>query len=90
METIGSYASAIESLAHQLIAIADSEKERKQRKTILGEMFAGNSALLEEGYSFEEMFRAFDEHIVDKRISGIVLRMSDNVKHFRGRKRRLL
>lgn len=90
MENIGSYANAIEMLGHQLIGAGDSGEGRERRKTVLGEMFAGNSALLEEGYSFEEMFNALDEHIVEQRIGGIVFRISDNVKHFRGRKRRLL
>lgn len=89
-ETVGNCANVAEAFARQLEVAAKKEPERKRRQEILSQMFAGDTVLLEEGYSFDDMFHAFDEHIADCEIRGMVRLLSDNIKSVRGRKRRLL
>ena len=88
--TIGSCASVVEAFARQLDLAAEKEPERKRRQGILNQMFDGDTVLLEEGYSFDDMFRALDEHVSERGVGGMVCRMSENLVSIRGRKRRLL
>ena len=90
VKAIGNCANVVEAFARQLDLAAEKEPERKRRQGILSQMFDGDTVLLEEGYSFDDMFRALDEHITDRGIGGMVHRMSENLVSLRGRKRRLL
>lgn len=54
---------AVLYFAKLLDKAAEVSPEREARKKVAQRMFAGDKELLEESYSFEEMFRSFDEFI---------------------------
>lgn len=54
---------AVLFFAKLLDKAAEVSPEREARKKVAQRMFAGDKELLEESYSFEEMFRSFDEFI---------------------------
>lgn len=46
---------------------------------LLSDMFDGNMDVLGDRFSFEEMFKAFDEHVLTRNVGNIVTAISKNV-----------
>lgn len=54
---------AVVAFAQLISDAAVVSPEREARKKVAQRMFAGDKELLEENYSFDELFRSFDEFI---------------------------
>lgn len=84
----GNGANIVEVFAQRLTEAADKEPERLRRGAIMTDMFRGHARLLEDDFSFEEMFNAFCERISERGIGGKVRSFADMLKSIRGRARR--
>lgn len=88
ISTNGNGANVVEIFAQRLVEAADKDQERLRRADIVTDMFRGHARLLEQDFSFEEMFDAFNERIFERGIGGVVRDFVDTLKGIRGRARR--
>ena len=80
-------AEAIESFAQAIIGYEPDEEGRASRRLLLSDMFDGNMDVLGDRFSFEEMFKAFDEHVLTRNVGNIVNAISKNVISAKSKRR---
>lgn len=85
--SVGKSADYAEEFARRLLEVEEKEPEFKRRRNIADDMFHGNYNLLDEGFTFEEMFDIFDEHLGERYDGGIVFSFGDTIASTKSRKR---
>ena len=78
---------AIENFAQSIIGYEPDEKGRESRRMLLSDMFDGNMDVLGDQFSFEEMFKAFDEHVLSRNAGNIVDAISKNMISAKSKRR---